>query len=122
MKPRSALLPLLAIMIDAVFAAVGKVAGAAYVIVMWHVPPIGSIVAGVVEQVLLPAVVGKLNNPVPLSRNAVVPSVSGAVPVLVTVATLVTAARGVGIVKVSVGASSPAVRTPLVTEVIVSAP
>jgi len=89
---------------------VGRVVGVAYRILIVHVPA-GATVAPV--QVL--AVM--LYKPPMLSERAGVPIVSGVAPVFVIVTTLVTGARGVGIVKVRVRKPKIVASVPFVAEV-----
>src|SRR6266566_6552587 len=83
---------------------------------MVHVPLTAS---GVVKEHVFP--VTEYNPPM-LTRRFSAVICTGAVPVLVTVTTLVTAARGLGIVKVRVCTPATVVRVPLVAAVKVNVP
>ena len=92
----------------------GRVAGVAYVTLKVHVPPPASVVMqvpGATEY-----------SPPKLIRKFSAVIVTGAVLLLVTVTTLVTVAREVGIVNVSSRTPSTVVRVPLVAEVKVTVP
>jgi hypothetical protein len=88
----------------------GCVAGVAYLILIVHVPPTAT---GAGVQVL-PVMLYK---PPMLIERVGVPIVSGPVPPLVIVTTLVTAARGLGMVKVRVSTPRKVPSAPLVAEV-----
>src|SRR2546430_12529225 len=95
----------------------GCVTGVAYVTLTVHVPAGAS---GVVNEQLVPVT---LYSPPMLIVSASSVIVSGVVPALLTVTTLVTGARGDGIVKVRVRTPrSPVPRVPLVAEVKLSVP
>src|SRR5207248_3279422 len=92
----------------------GRVAGVAYVTLKVHVPLIASVVVqvpGATEY-----------SPPMLTKRFSAVIVKGAVPVLVTVTTLVTEARGLGIVKVRVRTPNTVVSVPLVAAVKVKVP
>src|SRR5207253_3282588 len=94
----------------------GRVAGVAYLTLKVHVPPIAS---GVVKEHVF--AVTEYNPPMLTKRFSAV-SCTGAVPLLVTVTTLVTGARSVGIVNVRVRTPATVVSVPLVAEVKVTVP
>ena len=85
----------------------GRVAGVAYLILIVHVPPTATVVA---EQEFAVT----LYKPPTLSGRDAALIVNGAVPLLVTVTTLVTGARGVGIVNARVRTPSTVASVPLV--------
>ena len=92
----------------------GRAAGVAYLTLKVHVPPTAT---GAVQ----PFAVTEYSAPM-LTRRFSAVIAKGAVPVLVTVTTLVTAARGLGIVKVRVRTPATVVSAPLVAEVKVNVP
>jgi len=92
------------------------VAGVAYVTLTVHVPPPAS---GVVKEQEF--AVTEYNPPM-LSRRFSAVICTGAVPLLVTVTTLMTGARGDGIVKVRVRTPNMVVSVPLIAEVKVTVP
>src|SRR5256886_2976208 len=92
----------------------GRVAGVAYLTLKVHVPPPGT---GAVQ----PFAVTEYNPPM-LTRRFSAVICTGAVPLLVTVTTLVTGARSVGIVKVRVRTPATVPSVPLVAEVKVTVP
>jgi len=94
----------------------GRVAGVAYLTLKVHVPPPAS---GVVKEQVF--AVTEYNPPMLIRRFSAV-ICTGAVPLLVTVTTLVTGARSVGIVKVRVRTPNTVVSVPLVAEVKVTVP
>jgi len=94
----------------------GRVAGVAYVTLKVHVPPPAS---GVVKEQVF--AVTEYNPPM-LSRKFSAVICTGAVPLLVTVTTLVTGARSVGIVKARVRTPAMVASVPLVAEVKVTVP
>src|SRR5437016_9479767 len=91
-------------------------AGVAYPTLMVHVPPIAR---GVVNEQV---VAGTVYKPPTLSRRFSAVICKGAAPVFVTVTTLVTAARNVGIANVRVRTPSTDASVPLVAEVKLSVP
>src|SRR5467141_3791049 len=96
----------------------GRAAGVAYVTLKVHVPPAAS---GVVNEQVFRAA-GTEYKPPMLTRKFSAVICKGAVPVLVTVTTLVTALRGVGIVNVRVRTPTTVVSVPLVAEVKLNVP
>jgi len=92
-----------------------EVVGVLYLTLTVQLP----LIATVVFAQVLPVTVKKV---VLTGSNDSAPIVSGAVPALVTVTTLVTCARGFGIVNVSVRVPDTVVSVPLVAEVKVSVP
>jgi hypothetical protein len=91
-------------------------AGVAYLTLTVHVPRGAS---GVANEQVVPVTLYKL--PILIVRTSCV-ICSGAAPVLVTVMTLVTGARGAGIVNVRVGVPEGVPSVPLVAEVKLSVP
>src|SRR2546430_10967007 len=91
----------------------GRVAGVAYVTLKLHVSPVASEEQGFADTVYKPPM---------LTRRFSAVISKGAVPVLVTVITLVTEARGVGIVNVKVGTPTTLPSVPLVAERMLNVP
>jgi hypothetical protein len=112
-----AVLPLLVTLSDPISGNVGCVAGVAYLILIVHVLPTAN---GVVNEQVVAGV--RLYRPPMLTARASAVIVNGAVPLLVTVTTLVTGARGVGMVKVRVRTPRTVVSDPLVAELKVNVP
>jgi len=94
----------------------GRVVGVAYLTLTVHVPPAAS---GVVKEQVVAGV--RLYKPPKLSAKVSAVICSEPAPVLVIVTTLVTGARGVGMVNVSVRSIVPT-SVPLVAEVKLSWP
>ena len=94
----------------------GRVAGVAYLILIVHVPPTAS---GDAVKQFVPVMLYK---PPMLTGSVSAVIVNGAVPVFVTVTTLVTGARGAGIVKVRVRTPSTVPSVPFVAEVKLNVP
>jgi len=94
----------------------GRAVGVAYLTLKVHVPPTAS---GVVKEQVFRGT--EYSVPM-LTRRFSAVIVKGALPVLVTVTTLVTAARGAGIVNVRVRTPNTVVSVPLVAAVKVKVP
>ena len=94
----------------------GRVAGVAYLILIVHVPPVAS---GVVNEQVVPVT---LYRPPRLIARASAVICSEPAPLFVTVTTLVTGARGVGIVNVRVRMPSTVASDPLVAAVKLKVP
>ena len=94
---------------------VGRVVGVAYMMLIVHVPPAATVVP---EQVFAVT----LYKPPMLSGRDAAPIANDTVPLLVTVTTLVTAARGAGIVKVRTRAPNNVASVPFVAEVKLNVP
>src|SRR2546427_5643427 len=94
----------------------GGLAGVASPTLKVHVPPTAS---GVVKEQVF---AGTVYKPPTLSRRFSAVICKGALPLLVTVTTLVTGARGAGIVNVKVGTPSTLPSVPLVAEVMLNLP
>jgi hypothetical protein len=92
------------------------VAGVAYLTLKVHVPPTAS---GVMKEQVF---AGTVYKPPMLSRRFSAVICKGPVPVLVTVTTLVTGARGVGIVNVRVRTPPTVVSVPLLAEAKLNVP
>ena len=108
--------PLLRTAIAPTAGSAGRVAGVAYLTLKVHVLPTAS---GVVKEQVF---AGTVYKPPMLTRRFSAVIAKGAVPVLVTVTTLVTAARGAGIVNVRVRTPNTVVSVPLVAAVNVNVP
>src|SRR2546429_2768948 len=96
----------------------GRVVGVAYVTLKLHVPPVAS---GVVNEQVFRAAGTEYKSPMLSGRVSAV-ICSGAAPLFCTVITLVTGARGAGIVNVRVGTPSTLPSAPLVAERMVNVP
>lgn len=96
----------------------GRFVGVAYRMLTVHVPPAAS---GVADEQVVPVM---LNRPPKLIErvSAVTVKLLPAAPVLVMVTTLVTAARGLGMVNVSVRVPNTVASVPFVAEVKLSVP
>src|SRR6266550_2655574 len=109
-------LPLLTTASAPISGSPGRVAGVAYLTLKVHEPPTAS---GVVKEQVF---AGTVYKPPMLSRRFSAVICKGAVPLLVTVTTLVTGARGAGIVNVKVRTPSTVASVPLVAEVMLNVP